>query len=177
MYDYVLEPLTSDNALYLARCFDLGCDLKLSEENMIYICELSENIPYYIDFIFSLIRYKPRPSIDKDTIQQAYLSMLNDSNDKAEFKHFYERITLHYPEKDTSLSILNFLSKNTQPKTETDILNHISTQKETTRQSLIDELDRLRTDDYLSRETIEEERTYKFKYEILRMWWKLNKSF
>jgi len=177
MYDYVLEPLTSDNALYLARCFDLGCDLKLSEKNMIYICELSENIPYYIDFIFSLIRYKPRPSIDKDTIQQAYLSMLNDSNDKAEFKHFYERITLHYPEKDTSLSILNFLSKNTQPKTETDILNHISTQKETTRQSLIDELDRLRTDDYLSRETIEDERTYKFKYEILRMWWKLNKSF
>jgi len=175
MYDYILNPLTDQNALFLAKCFNKGCKLDLSDSEMIYICKLGENIPYYIDALFSLIRYQS--SINKDSIQAAYNTILENPNNKFEFKHFYERITLHYPEKDISFSILNFLSKRNRPQTEKAILNHLSSEKVINRNDLIEELDRLRTDDYLIRKIQQEERVYQFRYEILRKWWKINKSY
>ncbi len=174
MYDYILNPLTNENALFLAKCFDKGCKTNLSEEDMKHICQLGENIPYYIDALFSLIRYQ---SNNKETIQEAYQTILENPNNKFEFKHFYERITLHYPDKDTSFSILNFLSKSSKPKTEKAILNYLGSEQPIKRNDLINELDRLRTDDYLVRKIKNEERVYQFKYEILRKWWKINKSY
>ena len=176
MFSYELKPLSGENAIYLAKCFNKGCKLNLAEKEIAHICKLSENIPYYIDFLFSLIRYLP-PPIGKNAIEKSHLSMLNDPNDKAEFKHFYERIMLHYPNKKISFSILNFLSKIKKPQIESDIFNHIAADQEIDRDALIDELDRLRTDDYLVRELKKEERVYRFKYEILRKWWKLNKAY
>jgi len=175
MYDYLLNPLTNDNALLLAKCFNVGCELDLSESEMMYICELGENIPYYIDALFSIIRYQS--FIDNDSILQAYQTILDNPNNKFEFTHFYERITLHYPDKDTSFLILNFLSKSKEPQNEIAILNYLASEKAINRNELINELDRLRTDDYLIRQIKEEERVYTFKYEILRKWWKINKSY
>lgn len=62
-------------------------------------------------------------------------------------------------------------------KTEKAILNHLAASVKINRNMLISELDRLRTDDYLIRKIKKEERTYKFRYEILRKWWKINKSY
>ncbi len=170
MFDFILDPLTDENAFYLAQCFNMGCELDLSEAEMKSICELGENIPYYIDALFSIIRYQ-------NNIQKAYDTILDDPNNKFEFKHFYERITLHYPNKEDSFLILNFLSKEKNPKTEVEILNYLSSEKIISRTTLIDELERLRTDDYLLRQMKKEQRTYQFKYEILRKWWKINKSY
>ena len=89
MFDFILDPLTDENAFYLAQCFTKGCELDLSDAEMLSICQLGENIPYYIDALFSIIRYQ------KD-IQKAYNTILDDPNNKFEFKHFYERISLHY---------------------------------------------------------------------------------
>jgi len=175
MYDYLLNPLTDDNALLLAECFNTGCELDLSISEMVYICELGENIPYYIDALFSIIRYQT--SINNDSILQAYHTIIDNANNKFEFTHFYERITLHYPDKDTSFLILNFLSKSKEPQNEKAILNYLASEKTINRNELINELDRLRTDDYLIRQIKEEERVYTFKYEILRKWWKINKSY
>ena len=175
MYDFILNPLTNANALFLAKCFDKGCKTNLSEAEMTYICQLGENIPYYIDALFSLIRYQD--SINKDTISEAYQTILENPNNKFEFKHFYERITLHYPNKEVSFSILNFLSKSNKAKTEKAILNHLGSEQPISRNDLINELDRLRTDDYLIRKIKKEERVYRFRYEILRKWWKINKSY
>lgn len=176
MYDFELKPLTSTNALYLAKCFNQGCELNIKDENLEFICKLSENIPFYIDYLFSLLRYKPKP-IDDKRIEVTYNSMLNDPNDKAEFYHFFERITLHYPNKDISFPILNFLSQQEESQSEEDILNYVTTEQRIHRRGLIEELDRLRIDDYLIREIKNETRFYRYKYEILRKWWKLNKSF
>jgi len=170
MFDFILDPLTDENAFYLAQCFTKGCELDLSDAEMLSICQLGENIPYYIDALFSIIRYQ------KD-IQKAYNTILDDPNNKFEFKHFYERISLHYPNKEDSFLILNFLCKEKSPKTEAEILNYLSSEKEISRTTLINELDRLRTDDYLLRQIKEEQRVYQFKYEILRQWWKINKSY
>jgi len=176
MFDYELKPLIPKDALFLSQCFNEGCELNLEEKEMTYICKLCENIPYYIDFLFSLIRYSPQP-IKEEAIKTAYDSMLNDPNDKAEFKHFHERIFLHYPEKKISFSILNVLSKQESLLTEREILNQIGAERKIDRDALIEELDRLRTDHYIVRKVKDEERAYQFKYEILRMWWKLNKSY
>lgn len=170
MYDFILEPLTDDNAFFLAQCFDKGCNIDLSDAEMLYICQLGENIPYYIDALFSVIRHQ------KD-IDKAYNTIIDNQNDKFEFKHFYERITLHYPNKEDSLLILKFLCKDENFKTEVEILNYLSSEKVISRTTLINELDRLRTDDYLLRQIKEEQRVYQFKYEILRKWWKINKSY
>lgn len=176
MYDYELEPLVQDQAIYLAECFKRGCQLHLSDAAMEYICKLAENIPYYIDYMFSLLRYRPQP-ISIETIERAYLDMLSDPHDRAEFKHFYERIILHYPQQQLSLSILNILSKQTQAQSERTILQELSADRIIGREELLMELDRLRNDDYLIRQIVAGERVYQFKYEILRRWWQINKAY
>lgn len=175
MDHFKLNPLTDENALLLAQCFDAGCELNLPDELLKNICELSEHIPYYIDILFSLIRYK-KP-INKEVLEGVYELMLNDPNDRFEFEHFIERIELHYPNKEISLLILNFLSKDKTTISEKEINNAIASQIEMDRTILIDELNRLRKDDYLIRKIIDEERHYTFKYEIIRNWWKINKSY
>jgi len=149
--------------------------LDLPELLLKSICALSENIPFYIDVLFSLIRYKN--PINEYEIKEAYQLMLNDPNDRFEFEHFNERIELHYPNKAISLWILNFLSKETATKSENEINNAVASHMDIDRTLLIDELNRLRKDDYLVREIIEEERHYKFRFEIIRNWWKVNKAF
>jgi hypothetical protein len=175
MPPYDLKPLEPDDAFYLCKCFNLGCKIEVSDELILKVCDLCDNIPYYIDGLYSIFRYEP--VIDNEVIDDAYKIMLNDSNGKFEFKHFYDRIKLYYPEKKVSLLILNALSKSKSWMSEVELYNIINVQNSFERELLIDEADRLKKDDYLERKEIENERYFRFKYRVLKGWWKVNKSY
>ena len=180
MYTFVLEPLTWDNAIYFAQCLNMGCKLDLSDELMSAICKRSEYIPYYIDAMFYLLRYKR--NINGDTVEAAYMEMLDDSNEKFEFAHFYDRIDIHYPDKAVSFSILNILSQEGDWLEEVVIYKGITALHAIDRSTLTNELKRLTKDGYLERKTHRAKgkginRFYKFKYQILKDWWEINKSY
>ncbi|PWH82330.1 hypothetical protein DIS18_08740 [Algibacter marinivivus] len=175
MHPYELEPLSKEDALLLCKCFNNGCNLDVSDDLMDKICVLCDNIPYYIDGLYSLFRYEP--IVNVDIIDVAYKKMLDDSNGKFEFDHFYERIKSHYPEKKISLHLLNVLSKESGWVSESKMFELVNAKLEVDRYLLIDEAERLWKDKYLRRESGDEGRYYKFKYQVLKDWWEVNKSY
>lgn len=176
MKPYELQPLTSINGLYLASCFNLGCSMDLSEEVMKYLCLKCECIPYFIDVTFAMLRNKEE-NTTQGHVDKVIDEILNNNDDQFDFKHFYDRIELHYSKPDLSICILSYLSKQDDYTSEIDVLNNLSQQIEITREVLIVELDRLRGDDYLLREIKDDERHYNFRYQILRRWWKINRAY
>ncbi len=175
LFHFELQPLTRDNAIFLCRCFMKGCSLHLTDQCIYYIVDKCDFIPYYIDSIFSLIRYKK--SLSLEDINQAYMMLVDDSNEKYEFSHFFERIDLYYPNKSISFSILNILSRQSDIMSETDIYIAINPDESISRMECIKELDRLRKDEYIVRQIKDNERWFKFKYGVVKDWWNTNKSY
>jgi len=169
-----LLPFTEEEALFFCKCLNEGCELKLSEEIMKYICDLVDRIPYFIDKVFDKIRYYSR--IDRSAINEALNDILIDPSDPNNFKHFYDRIDNFYPNKTLTNHILNYLSKIEEYTSEGVIADHIKNQMEVDRILLNDEIDRLRRDGYLKREIIDSKRNFKFNYSIIKKWWAINKA-
>ena len=44
--------------MYFANCLNEGCELNLSDENLEFICEITDKIPFYIDKLFEKISGK-----------------------------------------------------------------------------------------------------------------------
>ncbi len=169
-----LLPFSEEEALFFCKCLNEGCELKLSEEIMKYICDLVDRIPYFMDKVFDKIRYYFR--IDKSAINEALNDILVDPSDPNNFKHFYDRIDNFYPNKTLTNHILNYLSKKNEYTSEDDIADHINNIIATDRILLNDEIDRLRRDGYLKREITDSKRNFKFNYSIIKKWWAINKA-
>lgn len=177
MDEYELETFSGENAIYFGKCLNLGCRLDLTDELIKEICERSDNIPYFIDIIFDRIS-KSRKNTIKEKIEDAFEEIVNDTKGKASIKHFYDRIELFYPNPEISIYILNFVSKSTMMVTETEIASNVLINTtEIKRFEINKEIERLKNDGYLFRESKEEERAYDFKYSLLKLWWKINKAY
>lgn len=174
---YELESFSDENAIYFGKCLNLGCDLDLTVELIKMICEKSDNIPYFIDIVFDKIT-KSRKNTIIEKIEDAFEEIVNDTKGKASIKHFYDRIEHFYPSHEISIYILNFVSKSTMLVTESEIASNVLTNTtEINRIEINKEIERLKNDGYLFRESIEEERAYGFKYSLLKLWWKRNKAY
>lgn len=169
-----LLPFSEEEALFFCKCLNEGCELKLSEEIMKYICDLVDRIPYFMDKVFDKIRYYFR--IDKSAINEALNDILVDPGDPNNFKHFYDRIDNFYPNKILTNHILNYLSKKNEYTSEDDIADHINNIIATDRILLNDEIDRLWRDGYLKREITDSKRYFQFNYSIIKKWWAINKA-
>ncbi|MDA3952116.1 MAG: hypothetical protein PF485_00580 [Bacteroidales bacterium] len=174
---YELETFTDENAIYFGKCLNLGCDLDLADELIKMICERSDNIPYFIDIVFDKIT-KSKKNTELEKIEDAFEEIVNDTKGKASIKHFYDRIEHYYPRLEISIYILNFVSKSTMLVTEAEIANNVLVHTtEINRIEINKEIERLKNDGYLFRESKEEERAYGFKYSLLKLWWKRNKAY
>ncbi|MBA7532786.1 hypothetical protein ES705_25016 [subsurface metagenome] len=169
-----LLPFSDEEAMLFCKRLNEGCKLKLLEEIMKYICNLSDKIPFFIDVIFDKIRYNPR--IDKSAINEALNDILDDPSDTNNFKHFYDRIDNFYPNKILTNHILNYLSKIDKYTSEDVIADHINHQMKADRILLNDEIDRLWRDGYIKREIKDSKRHFQFNYSIIKKWWAINKA-
>ena len=177
MYKHSLQPFTDDNAMFFGKCLNLGCKLNLTLEQIKQICIKSDNIPFFIDKVFSKLPMSYKEKM-LEKIDNAFEEILDDTTGKESIRHFYDRIEHFYPNKMISIYILNFISKSTAFVTETEIANNVmSNTTGTNRVEINNEIDRLMKDGYLYRLVNDEERTYDFKYSLLKSWWKRNKAF
>ena len=176
MKKHELEPFTYENAIYFGQCLNLGCELNISDEQIIQICNRANNIPYFIDIVFDKI--SKAKETNRKAIDDAFESILDDTKGKESIKHFYDRIEDFYPNFKVSIYILNFISKSPLEVTETEISNNVLTNTtDTDRIEINREIERLRNDGYLLRIIKNDERFYNFKYSLLKSWWKRNKAY
>lgn len=169
-----LLPFTKEEALFFCKCLNKGCELTLKEDKMKYICNLADNIPYFIDKIFDRIRYSTQ--INKLIIDNALNDILEDPSDPDNLRHFYDRINDYYPNKIITYHILNYLSKIEEYSPEEVIADHINHQMGEDRILINDEIDRLWRDGYLKREIKDSKRYFQFNYSIIKKWWAINKA-
>ncbi len=175
---YRLEPLTDENAIYLSKCFKLGCGLTISYNLIKDICKRTDNIPYYIDVIFDKLKKSGKNSITQKIIENAFDEIIDDTTGENSTKHFYDRIDKFYPNKNVSENILNFISKNPEWTAENDIANNIlSTIEDMDRDKINKEIERLKNDGYLIRKIEADKRAYNYKYSLLKKWWLRNKAY
>lgn len=169
-----LLPFTEEEALFFCKCLNKGCKLNLTEDDMKYIYNLADNIPYFIDKIFD--RIKDSIQINKSVIDNVLNNILEDPSNPDNLSHFYDRITHFYPNKTLTNHILNYLSKIDEYTSEDDIADHINNIIATERMLINDEIDRLWRDGYLKREIIDSKRHFQFNYSIIKKWWAINKA-
>ncbi len=188
-YGYNSDPINNMKIISLSGMDNEGAYLlceKLSEDenynytkkNEIfnYICKKTDNLPFYIQWIFELILDSKKQNIDKKLIDEVITYLLNDPDDKGFFSHYTDRIKTYYDKSNQELAlfILDRICKKNGYIKEEEILNIVKTNEQVENEMIKEVLNLLWSDHYLKRKL--NERSYKFKYMIIREWWKINRG-
>jgi AAA+ ATPase superfamily predicted ATPase len=192
-HGYNSDPINNMKIITLSGMDDDGarllCD-KLSEGEQYridgkdklfdYLCKNVDNLPFYIQHIFAYISESGKKEIIKEVIDEAIDYLLNDPRDEGFFSHYVDRIKTYYSGqiKELALTLLDKASKKTGYWKENEIIkmlmddDDLDVDVETIRETL----SLLWSDHYFVREIINQERSYQFKYTILKKWWKVNRG-
>lgn len=176
MEEFRLGAFTRDEVEFLCECFTLtGFETGNKNADLwekVYL--LTNGLPYYISKIFNIIQTENDKLLNERNIENAYHDILNDTNHHKAFNQLLERINIYYPKAkaDVMKSVLSVLSTQSDFISEDEIVSKANFEVKEIIQSLYD----LLSDHYLIREISNERRTYKFKYEIFRQWWKINRA-
>lgn len=175
MEEFNLGPFTIEEVKFLCECYTLsGFDIDKQEKESLWdeIYKVTNGIPYYISKVFNIIQTEFDKIINSETIQKAYDQIINDTNKHKAFNQLIDRINIYYPigQSENMKSILTYLSGKNDFVDEDEIAKNTQFDNKVVTQTLYD----LMSDHYLIRQIKEEKRTYKFKYEIFRQWWKIN---
>jgi len=162
-----LPPFNKSQATYFCKCLEQGCRISLEDSLRDYVIKTTDAIPYFIDRIFSKIRY--HSVIDKATIDKELNDIIDDSSDSNNIEHFYDRIREYYPDKNLSHSILNIICQLDEALSENEIADKIQSQLDKDRQIINDDLNRLWRDGYLDRTIKNGERYFSFQFQIMKL--------
>jgi hypothetical protein len=172
---YSLEAMNNADAMFLCECLALSgfVFVENKEESISKICQLTENLPFYINKFFAILQNSFDSIITESTINQSFNELLTNIDQDSTFEQLDSRLTTYYPkEADVMFAVLNYMSKQTMAKTEEEIQQSIEADDRAVQHVL-----RLLTKDtYLRRNIAEGVRSYQFKYKIIQQWWKLNKA-
>ncbi len=173
---YVLEGMSDADAAFLCECLALSGYTFVDDKMLCIelICKQVENLPFYINKTFEILRSSSQSQISLQNVKNALNELLTNVNDDDVFEQLDTRIASYYPktESDIMLGILDYLSIQTIAKEEDEILRSV----DFTPKEVKNILRVLCKDQYLNRTINEEKRYYQFKYEIFKKWWKLNKA-
>lgn len=175
MEEFNLGPFSIEEVKFLCECYTMsGFNIDKKEKESLWdeIYKVTNGIPYYISKVFNIIQTEFDKIINSETIQKAYDQIINDTNKHKVFNQLIDRINIYYPigQSEKMKSILTYLSGKNDFIDEDEIVKNTQFDNKSVTQTLYD----LMSDHYLIRQIKEEKRTYKFKYEIFRQWWKIN---
>ena len=173
MEKHRLLPFEAEEAIYFARCLNLGTQLELADEALMEICQLCDRIPFFIDRLFIQLQQNADQRSD---LPLALDLLLQDPTDHTNLKHFYDRIPNFYPNPLVSEAILTYLSGKSKAKAEATIAKNVLVLGDFSEHLIKVELDRLWRDGYLKRILKNSKRCYEFNYTIFKKWWKFNKG-
>lgn len=171
-----LEVFEDETALFFGQCLSAGCNIKITNPNIKYLCSKADNIPYFIDVAFD--KLKRKSTFAKKAINGVFDEIIEDTSSKTSLKHFFDRIEKYYPHPKLTCQILNQISQNDDFTSESEIANIVQSHMyQFDRHDVNRELERLKNDNYLIRKTENNERKFRFKYSLLKSWWKSNKAY
>jgi hypothetical protein len=136
----------------------------------------TDGLPLYIQWICQQIQQGARKSVTPEDIEPIVDGLLN-SPDVEWFEYAVKRLDTYYGKcAEQAHAILESLCRQDAWAPEDEVVNEVkSGVPDVTSRDVKDCLAKLWWDHYLSRET-GEGRRYRFQYEIMRKWWKLNRG-
>lgn len=172
-----LESMSDADALFLCQCLYLAGFTHVGDIQTLHkqICQFTERLPFYINKVFQVIQIQHDAVISDETIHLASECLMNDPDQASTFDQLYQRIKIYYepPRQNLMIAVLNLLAKRDEYVSETDIRQHMNLDSDDV---LLDTLETLRKEQYLTRKIENNNRQYQFKYNLLKQWWKLNKA-
>ncbi len=188
-YGYNSDPINNMRIISLSGMDNKGAYqlcAKLSEDEKFkfdkkddifkYISQRTDNLPFYIQWVFALIHDFKKHEINKQVVDELITYLFNDPDDMGFFNHNIDRIKTYYDEgmQDLALLILDNICHLKGFIKEEDILNIVKTYKEIDDEKIKEVINLLWSDHYLERKI--NERTYRFKYSIIKDWWMINRG-
>ena len=190
-HGYNSDPINNMKLITLNSMSDNGAKIlcqELSEDKQFefddkavvhkYICQSTDNLPFYIQHVFAHFYDTKERYITKDVVDKAIDHLINDPKDEGFFRHYTDRIKTYYDEKskEIALLILDNACKIDNYWVEDDIINTLKTHKNFDDELIKETIDLIWSDHYFERKFENEKRYYKFKYSILKKWWKVNRG-
>lgn len=187
-YSYTGEPfndaevfsigsMTHEDSYMLCECLILD-DYEVGKDKEVLINKIidyTNGLPFYINKVFTILRNEFDSHLSKQSITDAYNTLINEPVYSKALKQIDDRINIYYPEAKASImkSILNHLSKEDNELEEGEILKKF----EESESFFVQEcLFTLNSEHYLKKEFKKEKRYYKFKYSLIKEWWRKNKA-
>lgn len=173
--NFSVEAMSETDGLFLCECLYLSGfkGSKDNTENFKKICTLTENLPFYINKIFSIIDISYSSFLSEENIDKAYQDILTNPKHSDVFDQLHTRLTTYYTGKAKLMQqILNFLSDQTNVVVEKKIIETFENDEADIKKAL----ERLTKEEYLKRIFVEDKRHYQFKYQLFKKWWSLNKA-
>ncbi|HAK76301.1 MAG TPA: hypothetical protein DCM71_05195 [Runella sp.] len=175
---FSLEAMSEEDAVFLCECLYLS-DFKadIEDDKLEYfkrIVAFTEGLPFHINKIFTVLQQNYNSLLSQKNLEMAFEELLTAPNHFSTFKHLYDRLMIYYPDQESSVMVrlLNHLSKQIEPYGESELIRSIDNEPNLIKEALMI----LVSEQYLKRSFGENGRSYVFKYEIFKKWWKLNKA-
>lgn len=182
-YPLEVPPLDAEPAHELATQLIEGEQIKTSSpsDTAAAIAQLADGFPFYIHHIAKALKYAPGAATadaDPARVEQVLEGQMLDANDPWELRHYRDRIRDYYGEnfERAALGILDGIADcaaGTEPVAVS--INDLLAEAKAAgtlddREQLIDLLRLMEQDHYLSRDA---KGDYRFRFPLLRRWWRL----
>jgi hypothetical protein len=102
-----------------------------------------------------------------------------DSRELEWFRNAAQRIDTYYDRlgaSERAFGILGLLSREPGYVGEQMVIDYLASQMPVDRKAVIDTLELLLDDNYLVRDTSGGKRSYRFRYVLMRIWWRINRA-
>lgn len=178
MAEFNLKPFSKEDSNFLCECFLLS-EFQIKNEDkqecLDLAYELSNGLPFYISTLFNLLQTEFDYEVSPSSIRNAYELILGDAKQHKAFKQLIDRLEIYYPkQKNIEMNvILNLLSNQDEFLEEADLYAQVDIDD---KKSLKESLDILLEDHYLDRSLEGGKRSYRFKYQIFKKWWQINRA-
>lgn len=176
-----LSGMSDDDVALLCREFldEEGIERAEPEKFNRRMATNTDGLPLYIEYVCEAFQAAKRKQVGPADIDVEIRHLL-DSSAVDWFRDAAERIDTHYARlgvEGKAREILKHLCQAKGYVAETEIMAHIRSQMTVEHDDeVLAVLELLREDHYLTRKVTRGQRRYRFLYEIMRRWWRLNRG-
>ncbi len=177
MFHYIVKEMIVIDAEQLVSHLIKKNNLILEDELVPHLASTCSFLPFFIDRIITQIKLSfdgnSIKKADIDNIVEMFIAGRENNN---QFNHFTERIDGYYEVKERKIAhfLLRLQCKSSIPLSSDTLINQVKTSIEADDYEISKILNDLYEDMYFDRIIDGESVTYKFRFVLLKKWWKLN---
>lgn len=177
MYHYIVHEMSKEDAIQLIRHLMKKSGIKLKDETVIHFAEATSCLPFFIDRITMQLKLSyDGNQITNEDIDRSIDQFISGRDNNNQFKHFTERIDTYYGtnEKKIAHELLRILSKSNSEISSDELMNNLKQKMEVDDYVISNILADMYENMYVDRKSNGDKTLYRFRYSLLKNWWKLN---